>query len=140
MTTGPQPQRAQTSQLQGHRAGRAPTHQEWGVAGDSDSIDQGLLLQQAKGAPCWWVQPQRLFEDLRKSRREMREVRRSDATCPRPISAPITVLNVHLHWDWGLDTCTGNLTFVFNLSCDERTLRPRRGVCKTTTAQQQASL
>lgn len=41
-----------------------PTHQERGVAGDPDTINQGLLLQQAKGAPCWWVQPQRLFEDL----------------------------------------------------------------------------
>lgn len=68
--------------------GRAPTHQERGVAGDSDPVNQGLLLQQAEGAPGWRVQSQGLFENLQKPYGETtREIGRRD-TSPRPISAP----------------------------------------------------
>lgn len=75
----------------GGRGGRAPTHQERGVAGHSDPVDQGLLLQQAEGTPRRRVQPQRLLENLRKPCGEIgsQEVPQTvPGACPRPIFAP----------------------------------------------------
>lgn len=68
---------------------RVPTHQEWSVARDSDPVNQGLLLQQAKGAPRWGVQPQGLLEDLRKHRaHQQRGQRVQGARSTSPAQGP----------------------------------------------------
>lgn len=82
------------------RAGRAPTHQERGVARDADPVDQSLLLQQTEGAPRWRVQPQRLFEDLQTPHGEiMRDVRGPRGMCQKhvldPTWLPLPVSSVH---------------------------------------------
>ena len=120
------------------QAGRAPTHQERGVAGDSDPIDQGLLLQQTKGAPRWRVQPQRLFEDLQTPHGEItRDVRRPHGKCQKHVPDAsllhFTVLNVHPRPNWVPDPCKVSLICVSNPSCDRRRNQgPEEGLCKAT--------
>ena len=108
-------------------AGRAPTHQERCVAGDSDTVNQGLLLQQTEGAPRRRLQPQRLFKDLQtphgqimRDRCQENPHRKCHKHVPDPSLLPSMALGVCPQPDWVPSPCKVSLISMSNPSWDRR--------------------